>query len=390
MIHFRHSRPGEREALLTMADSVFGNPERPMSFEAVIPKVYSPGRETSAMQYIAVDECDRICGLIAMLPDRIHIGNATLKCGFIGTVSVIPECRGQGIMIELMKRWEDEMRDAGMDIAMLDGLRHRYQHYNYALGGQHYEFEFNQANIRYELPSLDASNACFRITEAGSREEALSNALHESQPFWHERAPQKEKWQNPWHYEAAGFACTCRSYGNVPYTFLKNGRFAGYVTSDPERKTLAEIRPADPADLDLILKVWARETGLNSFIVTVPAWDTAAVRRLSAWSEWPTLCPAGMFRILNWKHVLQVMLTLKAEQMSISDGIFGFSVEGQTFTVRVKDNKVEVCDGADAPLSMGILEAENLFLSAFPTRRVEGLPDDWFPLPFSNLIPDQF
>ena len=389
-MNFRHSIPEERRTLIDMANRVFSKPDSALDFETAIPKVYGPDRETSAMQYIAVDDSNRICGLIAMLPDRIHIGRDSLKCGFIGTVSVIPECRGQGLMIELMKRWETEMREAGMDLATLDGLRHRYQHYGYALGGQQYTFEFNQASVRYELPDLNPDDACFRVMEAGSEEEALANALHESQPFWHERAPQKEKWDNPWHYEAAGFVRTCHSYGNIPYAFMKNGRLAGYVTSDPERKTLAELRPADPADLDLMLKVWATETGLWSFTVTVPAWDTSAVRRLSAWSEWPVLGPAGQFRILNWKHVLQVMLTLKAETMSLSDGSFGFTVEGETFTVRVQDNEVKVTDGADSPLSMSVLEAEDLFLSVFPTRQITGLPSDWFPLPFSNLIPDQF
>ena len=120
MIHYRHSRPEERAALIAMANRVFSNPRNSTDFESMIPKVYAPDRETSALQYIALDDVERICGLIAMLPDRIHVGDDTLKCGFIGTVSVIPECRGQGIMIELMKQWEDEARREGMDILMLD------------------------------------------------------------------------------------------------------------------------------------------------------------------------------------------------------------------------------------------------------------------------------
>ena len=391
MIHYRHSRPEERAALIAMANRVFSNPNHTVDFESMIPKVYAPDRETSALQYIALNDADQICGLIAMLPDRIHVGDDTLKCGFIGTVSVVPECRGQGIMIELMKRWEEEAREAGMDIMTLDGLRQRYQHYGYALGGQHYIFEINKADgVRYALKDVDVEDCCFRVLETGSEEEFLANRLHETQPFWHERALQADPWENHWHYQPAGFACTGRSYNNVPYVLLKNGQFAGYVTSNPERRELMEIRPADPADLDRMLKTWAAETDLRSFTVTVPAWDTATVRRLSAWSEWPSLCPAGQFRILNWQHVLEVMLGLKAKCSTLSDGSFGFSVENETFTITVRDGKPSVTKGAEAPLKLNVLEAENLFLSVFPTQSVAGLPADWFPLPFSNLVPDQF
>lgn len=391
MIRYRHSRPEERAELIAMANRVFSNPDNTVDFEPSIPKVYAPDRETSALQYIALDDKDRICGLIAMLPDRIHVGNDTLKCGFIGTVSVIPECRGQGIMIELMRRWEEEAREAGMDLLTLDGLRQRYQHYGYALGGQHYTFEINKADgVRYALKDVDTTDCCFRVLETGTEEEVLANRLHETQPFWHERAPQADPWENPWHYQPAGFARTCQSYFRVPYVFLKSGRFAGYVTANRDRKELVEIHPADPADLDRMLKVWAAETEHRSFTVTVPAWDTAAVRHLSAWSEWPSLGPAGQFRILNWKHVLQVMQQLKAKCGPLSDGSFGFCVEGETFTVTVRDGQPSVTEGAEAPLQLDVLEAENLFLSVFPTRSVDGLPADWFPLPFSNLVPDQF
>lgn len=198
MIHYRHSRPEERAALIAMANRVFSNPCNSTDFESMIPKVYAPDRETSALQYIALDDAERICGLIAMLPDRIHVGDDTLKCAFICTVSVIPECRGQGIMIELMKQWEDEARREGMDILMLDGLRQRYQHYGYALGGQHCNFEINRADgVRHALKNVDVEDCCFRVLEAGSEEETLANRLHETQPFWHERAPQADPWENP-------------------------------------------------------------------------------------------------------------------------------------------------------------------------------------------------
>ena len=140
MIEYRHSFPEERETVIATANRVFGDAGADINFETAIPKVYGAEQETSDLQYIAVDENRKIHALIARLPNRIHVGAEILKCGCIGTVSVIPESRGRGHMKELMRLWEQEMRAEGTDLAILGGQRQRYQYFGYVPGAPQYTF----------------------------------------------------------------------------------------------------------------------------------------------------------------------------------------------------------------------------------------------------------
>ena len=373
MIQYRRSFPEERAAVIATANRVFRDAGADIDFETAIPKVYGAEQETSDLQYIAVDENRNIHALIAMLPNRIHIGPDNLKCGYIGTVSVIPESRGQGHMKELMRLWEQEMRAAGTDLAILDGQRQRYQYFGYVPGAPQYIFVVSRRGVKHTLKDLDIREASYCTMEARTGEENRAKILQESLPYWMERP---------------SFVCCCRSYRYQPWTFLKNGCFAGYAVSDADREHIAEIHPDNPENLDLMLKVWMEETQLKEAEITVPAWDDATVRRLADWAEDMTLMPAAKLRIFNWKHVTEVMLKLKSSFQPLNDGKAGFSIEGQTFTVRVLDNRVTVTDGADDPLRLDALEAGKLLLTPFPTGY--GVPGSWFPLPFSVQKPDEF
>ena len=373
MIHYRHSFPEERAAVIATANRVFSGAGADIDFETAIPKVYGAERETSDLQYIAVDENRKIHALIAMLPNRIHVGPDILKCGYIGTVSVIPESRGQGHMKELMRLWEQEMRGAGTDLAILDGQRQRYQYFGYVPGAPQYTFTISQRGVKHALKGLNIRGASYCAMEAGTEEETWAKALQESLPYRMERP---------------SFVCWCRSYRYQPWAFLKDGRFAGYAVSDADRRHIAELHPEKTEDLDLMLKAWMEETRLKETELTVPAWDDAAVRRLADWAEDMAFSPAAKLRIFNWKHVTEVMLKLKSSFQPLDDGEAGFSVEGQTFTVRVRNNRVTVTDGADQPLRLDALEAGKLFLAPFPVG--SGIPGSWFPLPFSVQKPDEF
>jgi len=373
MIEYRHSFPEERETVIATANRVFGDAGADINFETAIPKVYGAEQETSDLQYIAVDENRKIHALIARLPNRIHVGAEILKCGCIGTVSVIPESRGRGHMKELMRLWEQEMRAEGTDLAILGGQRQRYQYFGYVPGAPQYTFTISWRGVKHALKDMDIRGASFHAMEANTGEESRAKALQESLPYRMERPL---------------FVCWCRSYRYQPWVFLKDGIFAGYAVSDAERKNIAEIHPEAPGDLDLMLKTWMEETQLKEAELTVPAWDDAAVRRLADWAEDMSLAPAAKLRIFNWKHVTEVMLKLKSSFQPLSDGEAGFSVEGQTFTVCVRDNRVTVTDGADQPRRLDVLEAGKLFLTPFPAG--SGVPGSWFPLPFSIQRPDEF
>ena len=121
MIEYRRARPEEREAYIAFADMVFQDQGTDIQFEQALPKVYGRNMETAEMQHVAVDDATGIRGLVAVLPNKLRVGSEVLKTGYIGTVSVHPESRGQGHMKRLMAQALDAMRAEGVDLALLGG-----------------------------------------------------------------------------------------------------------------------------------------------------------------------------------------------------------------------------------------------------------------------------
>ena len=114
MVTYRRATASDRAKILDFINMVFSMTVRPHDFSTLIPKVYGPGRGLAEIHCIALDDNDAVRGVVAALPQEIHILDQTLRTAFVGSVSVHPYARGEGHMKALReKRNRNQEKQAG-------------------------------------------------------------------------------------------------------------------------------------------------------------------------------------------------------------------------------------------------------------------------------------
>jgi len=213
----RQATEQELHACAAFADMVFQLAGTDISFESSLPKVYRTDSGMGHIHRLITDAAGDIRGLVGLLPGVLHTRCGDLKTGYIGSVSVHPDSRRQGMMRQLMVDQLKSAREAGMDLLMLGGQRDRYGYYGFAQGGQCWRYEFTAASLRHALADVDADSVSFEPLLADTPEEAFSEQLHREQTAWFDREH--------------GFVTTCRSYYRTPYKVLDGlGRMMGCIT----------------------------------------------------------------------------------------------------------------------------------------------------------------
>ena len=378
MIEYRKALPQEREAYIAFADKVFtDNDGRAIRFDQALPKVYGPGVDSAWMQHLAVDDEKGIRGLIALMPNELYAGGMTLKTGFIGTVSVHAEARGEGHMKKLMQMCLDEMRSSGVDLALLNGQRQRYEYFGYAKSGVRWEVTVGTRNVRHALRDVDASRITFEKAEPGSPWVRQARDLYEQRAVRFRRDPE-------------AFVDICRSYENILWAALEGGEFLGYVISNQEKNEIPEMYAETLDGFDRMIKGWFALGGVSKVRLCVPDWERALRRHLGVYAETIRSGSSTQARILRPRRVLKALLTAKAGYAALAEGEMGFEIEGDSFTVRVLEGKVEILDGAEHPHVLGEKEATELFACPFEYEGRPETPAGWFPLPIYAASPDSF
>lgn len=378
MIEYRKALPEEREAYIAFADKVFtDNDGEAIHFDEAIPKVYGPGVDSAWMQHVAVDDEKGIRGLVALMPNELYVGGMTLKTGYIGTVSVHAQARGEGHMKKLMRMCLDEMRSEDVDLALLNGQRQRYAYFGYAKSGVRWEVILDARNIRHALKDVDASGMVFEKVEKNS------SWLEEIRRLYEQRIVRFRR-------DAEAFVDICRTYLNTLWVALDGGKFVGYVVSNDDKNEIPEMYAVTMDDFDRMLKGWFALGCPSRVRLSVPDWEVPLRRRLGNYAEEIKLGSCLLARILHPRKVLKAMLTVKAEYSALADGEMEFEIEGDVFTVRVQDGKVEILDGAEHPHVLDEKAATQLFSYPFDYEGRIETPSGWFPLPLYAAAPDEF
>ncbi len=377
MMIYRLARADERDACVAFADSVFKRPNgEDEDFETLLPKVYAPGVDASRMHTLAVDDAGTIRGLVAALPNDMRVLDKTLKTGYIGTVSVHPENRGEGHMRRLVTMTIDRLRETGCDLVLLNGARQRYEYYGFVLAGVKWTFSLSGDNVRHALKDVDISQVSFERIQSGSPWEKKAEAMHSNGKVAMERS-----WM--------GFATVCSSYHGQLWAMLRDGKMAGYVVSSEDAGALVECMAEDMIALDQLLKAWYVRHR-RWLTISMPDWRREEREHLASFAEDIKVSASVQCRVLQYRPVVEALLALKASYTRLVDGEQGFEVEGQRFTVRVCDGKAQVMPGADNPMSLDAITAERLFLSPFAMEGVPRRLNNWFPLPLYIGMPDEF
>lgn len=377
MVTYRKARPEEREAYIRFADMVFTDSGTPISFEASIPKVYGAHIDSSSMHYLAVDDEKGIRGLVAVMPNLLHVGEETLKIGYIGSVSVHPQARGEGHMKRLMQMAIADMKADGVDIALLGGQRQRYEYFGFSKGGVGYSVTIDKPNVRHALKHVDASQVTFVQLNHESPWVDAAHALYEKQSIrFHRNRPE--------------FVDICCNYLHRPWVILEEGRFAGYLICNESGDSIVEMQVGSADMLDKALKAWITQFGQDRIRLSFPVWQTNLLKRVGRYAEWTSCDMRVQSSIYNPRRVLRALLAAKATFARLENADMAFNIEGDRFTVTVEDGEVRVTDGGETSVCLDTLQATQLFAYPFDYEGRPKTPEGWFPLPLYEVAPDGF
>lgn len=377
MVTYRKARPEEREAYIAFANMVFTNNGDVTDFETLVPKVYGANVDSSDMHYLAVDDEKGIRGLLAVMPNELYIGGETLKIGYIGSVSVHPEARGEGHMKVLMNMAIEDMKNGGVDISLLGGHRQRYEYFDFAKGGIGYSVTISEPNVKHALKHVDASDVRFEEITFDSSWVDPAYAMFEKQ-------------QVRFCRNRTRFVDICCNYNCRPWAILCGGAFAGYLICNTAKDGIAEMIVESADVLDKAVKAWILQNNLKRIQMSLPVWNQDMLKRLGCYAGDTSFGMRVQSSVYNPRKVLKAMLTAKSGFERLEDGCLTLNVEGDHFTVEMRNGLVRVYDGGENPVCLNRLQASQLFAYAFDYEGRAQTPAGWFPLPLYETAPDGF
>ncbi len=355
---FRKAKQSEIDKCTDLANLAFG-----FDFRTLLPKVYSDKPVMEAVNFVA--DSGELKGFVSVLPEQLTVGDTVLKTGYVGSVCVHPDSRGQGIMIKLMDLANTDMRSNCTDIAFLNGNRQRYEYYGFVPAGVTYTFNVHGDNWAHALKAVSADGVTFEEIYTGTELEKKAQALYHSKPV---------------HFERTEFASFCRSYYRTPYAVLDNGKFIGYVVTNGDKSCWTEVCVESAEHLDMALKAWMPTYQVWGVQIFLPEWERELRRHLALYASGIGRGYTVQARIFRFRRVAQAYLEIKAQICGLSDGRMAFDIDGERFEVTVKDGKVVVSDGGDDPLKLSSYEANRLMLMPMEYEGMPKAPQGWFPL----------
>ncbi|MBQ7943023.1 MAG: GNAT family N-acetyltransferase [Lachnospiraceae bacterium] len=383
----------DTEEILDFANMVFSMSSGSIDFRRTLPKAYLAERAMIPTHHMIKEE-GRIKALIDVYPGKLCLGQESLSYGYIGTVSVHPRARSKGYMIELMKNAEDQLRRDGADFVLLDGNRHRYQHYGFEKAGMKYCFNITKDSIRHYVNS--------QSQECGQKDkiyfEFVDSVEHDAVEVMYELYQKRNVTAR--HDKEEFYLCLCGWEANT-YAVMLDDECIGYFNTTAEDDSVYEFALKDISQLPMVIWAFMQEMEPQELGINVGMDEVEAITILDSCSDYYTLNMSHQMKILNYESVLRFLLMWKQRaEGSLADGCFVIGVKDiQTnYFIKVSDGKIEVeetSEKADVVYS-GLELVRTLTTSYYfhEVRRAESplrnAPTGWFPLPFYLPVTDAF
>ena len=364
MTEYMKASADDRAELIDFINYVFSYEYVPHDFKKLLPKAYSDELDALGAEHYIAKEDGRIMAVVAnRLMDADYYGNK-LKIGAIGSVSVHPYSRGKGYMKKLMKMAMDDAAKMGADLLILSGKRQRYGYFGFENGGIVYNFSVSASNIRHAFAEVDSSSISYKEMTRESRDDLrLACRIANSKPC---RVIRKED----------EFLRIMNSWSQKSYFIYKDGELIGYCSGN-----FRELVLKDESDYPAVIK--AMFGNADKVNIHVSPFEREKIRFLSSVCEDYSIGHIEKICVLDWKSITHALLGSKSRITALSDGGKSFDIDGECFSVSVKNNKVSVSD-AVAGESTKVLshsEAERLFFELDGLLNNGGY-GNWFPLPF--------
>lgn len=387
----------DTEALLDFANMVFSMDYNSTDFVQLLPKAYSKERCQIPTHHIIWEE-NRVRALIDTYPLTMQINDiekSAVEACYVGTVCVHPNSRGKGYMIELMKRVEEEATAQGCALMILDGDRHRYQHYGFAHAGIQYRFQIETDNIRhccaqiYETPVSQP----YRFEEIGVKSSYL-DCLY---AFYQHRIVTARSKED--------FLLSLQSYGATAYAILEEAHVIGYITLTEDQRGISEFELEKNQMLPKVIQDLMLEFDIDQLVISVGMDETDKIEWLEKMCNYCNVSMSHMIKILNYEKVLAFMLQWKQYYGTLSTGTYVIGVQNEQtkilekYSLLVTDTCVNVTrTEQEANTILESKELIRLLTTSFyfveqlkgEESKLKNAPAGWFPLPFYLPEADTF
>ena len=380
----------ELDDILDFANMVFSMSSDSIDFSTCIPKAYASGRGANIVHNF-IKENDRIKALIDVYELKLSLSgeNEQLKAGYIGTVSVHPKSRNQGYMIELMEKAEEQQRQSGTDILILDGNRHRYQHFGFEKAGIKYCFNITADSIRHTCLDLSGQDTC---TEYSFEPVTDENELVDSMYSLYLK-------RNIIARDRENFIDCLKSWQADTYAVMNADKCIGYINVSADERSIYEFELEDADTLPFVIDSLMKEFSLYELGINVGTDEVHKINVLEGMSDYFQVSMSHQIKILNYKHVLRFLFMWKKQYAVLKDGVFTIGVQGEgNYTIQIQNGEAAVYDSHIKPdIEYSPMELIKIFTTAYYYHEIQktdsvlkNAPEGWLPLPFFLPEADAF
>lgn len=382
--------------LVDFANMVFSMSSGSIDFERLLPKAYSEERNMLATHHLIKEE-GHIKALIDVLPIELRLEEDSLKAGYIGTVSVHPKARGRKYMITLMEQAEKQAREDGLDMLILDGNRHRYQHYGFEKAGMKYCFNITGDSIRHCCQTLRQEEREYRFV-----------LLEETDTVWIDKAFSLFQKRTVTTRTREDFFLCLSSWEADIYAVLAGEEYVGYLNVSADERNIFEFETVDVKEVPYIIKAFMEETGRDELGMHAAMDEPQKIDLLDLMADYYTVNTSHQIKILNHTKVLHFLLKWKRavyeDKNAMQEGSWVIGIrsveteEQSNYLLEYKNEKVAV-SRTDLQADIVLEEKElvkTLTTSYYfhtcqkPDHPLQKAPKGWFPLPFFLSEADAF
>jgi len=373
------ARAGEERALLRFLDKVFARQNLIPYFKWLLPKLFRAGAAPCPKTLVVRDEKNpsRFRAAVGLYMIECAVGSEKLLAAGIGNVAVGKRYRGMGYMKLLMRQALELARARGADYSVLNGLRHRYQYFGYERVGCGYDFKLTKTSLRHSLHGTEMVPLTVeKLRREDTETLAAIHALNETSPVYCARPD-----------DPAALWDTLTSWFAVPYILRREGAFAGYFQYARIGFRVEELRLTDAELLGgAVTAILAKLKRSNLVFRTLPT-EAGLIAGLTPLCETVHIQNTNIFNVLNYTHVLEALLRLKARSAPLCEGELVLRVNGffeaETLRISVRGGEIAVTPTDEAPaLALEHLAAMRCFFAPVAPERalLPAYAASWFPL----------
>lgn len=387
------------EELLDFANMVFSMEYSSTDFAALLPKAYSRKRCAVPVHHI-IRESGRVRALIDTYPVILRLrgkSSCTVKAAYVGTVSVHPNSRGRGYMIQLMGRVEEDARKQGCALMVLDGERHRYQHYGFEHAGICYSFPVETGNIKHCCTNIYEKEYMESVAYSFEELEEHSPYLDQLYQLYQRRIVTARSRDDFW--------LCLQSYNASAYVILRGGEPIGYVNLSANMEKVLEIEVDLISELCRVIYDLMMAFDMTQLCISVGMDEQDKIRELEKACDCCRVFMSHQVKILDYEAVLTFLLNWKQEfdTLAIGEYVLGVRDEqtgvAENYLLSVMADKTSVSrteKAADTVLAslelVRVLTTSLCFVEQQKgsQNKIKNAPVGWFPLPFYLPEADTF